>query len=191
MTGESERACRAEDLLADPESNPVDLLDVFADTGLDPQTRDATLMHPAVTSEEILLCFDRWPQALIDRAMSVTDDRALLERWMASPVPFERAVVAMNPHCPYDISILLAGDDHPAVRSNVACCPQLPSSLRAGIATQDPDPTVREFAHWLLTTTAGRDLIEGRRYAAIDARNDDTPNRVIAYGISREVMPPV
>lgn len=180
-----------EALLNDPDARAEDLLAAFKVHDVDPRQRDATLLHPRLAGFDLARAIVDWPEALRDRAVSVTDNRAVLEMWSRSPIPYERAVVAMNPHCPLDLAIALARDPEPGVRVNAVCCPQLPRAERAGIANRDPDPDVREFTRWLMMTTRGRDIIEGHRYAQAAGESDGIVVRVVTYGIDRRAVNPV
>lgn len=180
-----------EALLNDPDALPEDLLAAFRAHDVDPRQRDATLLHPRLAGFDLARAIVDWPESLRDRAVSVTDNRAVLEMWSRSPIPYERAVAAMNPHCPVDLAIALARDPEPGVRANAVCCPQLPRAERAGIANRDPDPDVREFTRWLMTTTRGRDILEGHRYAQAPGGSDGVVARVVTYGIGRRTVNPV
>lgn len=180
-----------EALLNDPDARIEDLLAAFQAHYVDPRRRDATLLHPRLADIDLARAMGDWPEALRDRAVSVTDNRAVLEMWSRSPIPYERAVVAMNPHCPLDLAIALAHDPEPGVRANAVCCPQLPRSERAAIANRDRDPEVRDFTRWLMTTTRGRDILEGHRYAQAPGESDGIVARVVTYGIGRRTVIPV
>lgn len=180
-----------EALLNDPDARAEDLLAAFQAHDVDPRRRDATLLHPRLASLDLASAIVDWPETLRDRAVSVTDNRAVLEMWSRSPNPYERAVVAMNPHCPLDLAIALARDPEPGVRANAVCCPQLPRAERAGIANRDPDPDVREFTRWLMMTTRGRDILEGHRYAQASGESDGVVARVVTYGMERSTSPPI
>lgn len=180
-----------QDLLDDPDARVEDLLRGFRSTAVEPRVRDATLLHPCIATVDMLQAIADWPPSVRARAASVTDNRALLERWARSPVPYERSVVAMNPHCPADLACRLAEDPEPAVRANVACCPQLPRATRAAMGNRDPNPDVREFTRWLMTTDAGRDFVAGHRYAQAPGEAEGVVARVITYGIDHDLIPPV
>lgn len=177
-------------LLDDPDAAADDLLRAFAATAIAPRLRDAALLHPRLANLDLAPVLADWPQSRKDRAVSVTDSRTVLTQWAASPVPYDRAVVAMNPRCPADLARALADDLDPRVRVNAACCPQLERATRAAMANRDPDPGVRDFAHWLITTTAGRDFVAGHRYAQAPGHAQGVAVRVITYGIERTEQPP-
>jgi hypothetical protein len=179
-----------QDLLDNPDAPVEELLTAFQISGIDPRLRDATLLHPRLASVDLATAISGWPESTRDRAVSVTDNRPLLEKWADSPIPFERAVVAMNPRCPADLASALASDPEPAVRANAVCCPQLPRPERAGIANRDPNPDVRDFTRWLMTTIRGRDILEGHRYAQAPGESDGVVARVVTYGLDRALCGP-
>lgn len=186
----SQDALRIDALLDDPDATVEDLLSAFRVPGGDARKRDACLLHPSISRIDLVATITNWPEAVRDRALSVTDDISALSHWARSPSPFDRAIVAMNPRCPSELAIDLARDPHAGVRLNALCCPQLPKAMRTAMANRDPDPDVREFAHWLITTITGRDIIDGHRYATVSGRDDQNAVRVITYGISREPIAP-
>lgn len=175
-------------LINSPCALPHDLLVAFQNVGLDPRTRDALLQHPSIDLVDLDELIGAWTENLKDRVAFAVTNLMLLKRWASSPVVYERAVVAMNPFCPDDLAIMLAGDPEPAVRMNALCCPQLPRSLLRDAATDDPDDDVREFARWLITSTRGRALTSGERYFRAEGSQDVV--RVIAWGITRRSSPP-
>lgn len=179
----------AQALIDDPSTRPHELLTVFQDNKIDPRTRDAALQHPSLSLIDLHAIINDWPEHLKDRAVSTTTNRMLLDRWASSRVVYERAVVAMNPSCPDDLAVMLARDPEPAVRMNALGCPQLPRYLLRDAATHDPDRDVRDFARWLITSAKGQALISGERYFHTEGSSD--VGRVVAWGISRQSLPPV
>jgi hypothetical protein len=187
-------AAAAHALLDDCDARPEQLLEAFATTGLDPLLRDQTLRHPRLTYEDLTTAMRYWPASLKERAMSVIDDVRILRDWATSPVPYERAVVAMNPHCPEAFAEELARDPHRGVRANAACAPALSRHSRARLALEDPDPEVRAFVHWLLTTPDGRKLTAGERYVSEEPWAGFPPGeqiRIITYEMPGTAIPPV
>ena len=180
-----------QELLDNPDAPVEELLTAFQISGIDPRLRDATLLHPRLASVDLATAIGDWPESMRDRAVSITDNRPLLEQWAKSPIPYERAVVAMNPRCPADLASALASDPEPAVRANAVCCPQLPRPERAAIANRDPDPDVRGFTRWVLTTLKGQDFVAGHRYAQAPGKAEGVVARVITYAITRDDQPPV
>lgn len=177
-------------LLDDPDAAAEDLLRAFCSHEVNEQLRDSVLLHPRLAGYDLGQAMAAWPENTRDRAAAVTDDRTVIGRWATSRVPFDRAVAAMNPHCPGDIVLTLAQDTHPGVRANAVCNGNLPRKIRAGIANRDPDPDVRDFTRWIMTTTAGRNLIDGCRYTPTDRDSDESLGRVIVYGMSRAACGP-
>jgi hypothetical protein len=176
-------------LVDDPLTRPHDLLAAFQNNRLDPRLRDTALQHPSIGLVDLGALIRDWPEGLQERAVSTTTNLMLLQRWATSRVVYERAVVAMNPHCPDDLAIMLSTDPEPAVRMNALCCPQLPRYLLRNAVTHDPDSDVRDFARWLITSPKGRALTSGERYFTADGGED--VGRVVAWGITRQSSPPV
>lgn len=175
-------------LLHNPDASPADLPAAFSDSSAPPDLRDALPRHPALAGIDVLRAASAWPTSLRDRLMSVIDHRDALDTWANSPDPFDRAVAAMNPHCPADIAEQLAVDPHPGVRANAACNPHLSPRTRARLAHRGPEEMVRAFVAWLIASDQGRAVVASSRYAQ---GSDDGPLRVIAYGMDREDHPPV
>lgn len=181
-------------LLRDCDARPDELLDAFATTDLDPLVREQALRHPRVSHDDLTNALKHWPVTLKDRAMSLIDDVRILREWAQSPIPYERAVVAMNPHCPRELAEELAQDPHCGVRANAACAPSLSRRSRARLALQDPDPEVRSFVHWLVTTPDGRKLTAGERYVSEEpwaGFPSGRQIRIMTYEMTRTVIPPV
>ena len=176
--------------LADPDTRADELLSAFRATSIQPRLRDALLLHPRVATVDLRRALADWPATLRDRAVSVTDNRAILEQWAHSPMAYERAVVAMNPRCPADLAIQLATDPEPAVRANSACCPNLPQNVRVAMANRDPDGAVRKFIRWLMTTISGQCILKGERYSPNSGEAIATVTRIVTYGIHRNYRPP-
>ncbi len=174
-------------LLDDPDASPEDLLRAFCSHEVNDRLRDAALLHPRLAGYDLVRVMASWPANTRDRAASATDNRTVLERWATSPVPYERAVAALNPRCPADLVLALSQDPHPGVRANAISNGHLPKRIRAGRANRDPDPDVRGFALWLMTTTGGFNLLDGCRYALRDKDTDEVIGRVIVHGMSRRV----
>ena len=76
-----------ESLLNDPDARAEDLLAAFQAHDVDPRRRDATLLHPRLAGLDLARAIGDWPESLRDRAVSVTDHRAVLEMWSRSPIP--------------------------------------------------------------------------------------------------------
>lgn len=184
----------AQALLDNPDAAADDLLQAFTWSSLPARLRDTLLLHPAILHKDLERALDEWTGALRDRALAVTDDVLVLQKHAQSPSPHVRAIVAMNPACPADLALRLSEDPHPGVRGNAACCPNLPKAQRLALANRDPDPEVREFVHWLVTTTDGAELIAGARYTALrDAGEHDAHSvgRIVSYGMGALGQAPV
>jgi hypothetical protein len=185
---------QAQELLDDPHASALDLLDAFAWSTLDARQRDALLAHPAVTYHDLRMALDLWNGVLRNRALSVLADGSVLLQWADSPAPKVRAIVAMNPSCPADLALRLSNDPHSGVRGNAACAPNLPSKRRLALANRDPDPAVREFVLWFITTTCGRAVVAGERYTAMHHGNKSDPDdvaRITSYRLGDEPRAPV
>jgi len=184
----------AHELLKSRTASPLDLFHAYANSNLDARLRDALLRHASLTTTDLCMALELWTGTLRDRALSVARDPGLLRHYGESHLPQDRAIVAMNPACPGDLVHRLSEDHDAGVRGSAAACPNLPTIRRVEMARRDPDPDVREYAHWLLTTKNGRAVAAGERYFDLSGEHGSDPEnmgRIISFGMYDVSQPPV
>ena len=167
---------------------PVDvtedeLVAIFVSSGSSQRARSTALNHPNMSSRRVdqIVAMGGSPA---ERALAMTTDTGVLERWAASPDPYMRALCAFNPATSGSVLMDLVGDPEPVVRVNAAMNGGLPRSERVRVALHDPEEAVREQVMWTMTTVGGRDILDGARYAILqddDGGGEPEEYRVLVY----------
>ena len=161
------------------------LLAIVAATGLSVRVRAGAAGHPALTGRDVLnIVQTNHPRA--DFILACTTQPDVLDLMADHHREMTRCIVAFNPAVSALTLEQLADDARYTVRVNAGLNGNLSRATRSRLALHDEDVRVRTEVHWAITTTQGRAVLEGARFAVCrqprGASADPVESRVLAWG---------
>lgn len=168
--------------LEDPNVTADTLLAHITDTRNDLRQRVKVAAHPNLSTRDVLKLIDD-RGAGWDFVLSCTELTGVLDLFADNSDPYVRCLVAFNPATPTPVLERLANDTDLRVRVNAGMNGNLTTATRVLLARHDPDDVVRDQIHWVMTTSQGREVLNGARFALYTADANETPSehRVLAW----------